>query len=116
VSITDKKVSRRARVTEVHEILLHPGNKITIPTRAKKPKARKDPSHVKLEAMLKQHGIPKGKIVRDSSYKDYVIPPCDHFKLGCSTCHYDWVDTYYRIEAAIETPTGWWKVMAWWSE
>jgi hypothetical protein len=77
VSITDKKVSRRARVTEVYEILLFPGNKITIPAVARKPKTGRTDPPCELEAMLKKHGIPKGKIVRDGHIKDYVIPPCD---------------------------------------
>lgn len=104
VSINDERVKRRARVTEVYEIIKD--SKVTIPAMARKPKAatRIDPARTKLEALLKKHGIPKGKVVPDGNYKDYVIPPCDHFRLGCSTIHYGWTETYYRIEDAIEHP------------
>jgi len=104
ISIRDKGCKRRARVTEVYEIT-QPG-KIVIPAAARKPKASAtvDPARKELEALLKKHGIPKGKIVPDGHIKDYVIPPCDHFKLGCSTIHYDWGETLYRIECAIEHP------------
>lgn len=104
ISVRDKGCKRRARVTEVYEITS--ASKIVIPPAARKPKAvtRVDPSRRKLEALLKQHGIPKGKVVLDGGYKDYVIPPCDHFRLGCSTIHYDWSETYYRIEDAIAHP------------
>jgi hypothetical protein len=102
VSITDKKVGRRARVLEVYEVLLFPGNKIKVPAVARKPKtsARTDPARRELEALLKKHGIPKGKIVPDGHIKDYVIPPCDHFEQGCSTIHYDWGETLGRIGCA----------------
>lgn len=107
VSINHDKVKRRARVTEVYEVLSKPGEKIRIPAEARKPKASSkiNPSRRELEQFLKANGIPKGKLVRyDSVIRDYVIPPCDHFPLGFSTMHHGWEETFYRVDYCFENP------------
>jgi hypothetical protein len=104
VSITDKLVKRRARVTEVYEILLRPGKTITIPDRAKKPKSAIDPHLRRLNEFLKGVDMPKGKLVWDCGVRDYVIPPCKPFPKGFSTMHHDWAETLGRVMHCWENP------------
>lgn len=104
VSITSDKVKRRARVSEVYEILLHPGNRIKIPSVVRKPKPRVDPYKREVQQFLRHRKLPQGKIVRDGHIKDFVVPPCEHWPLGFSTMHHDWSDTFYRLEWCFEHP------------
>jgi hypothetical protein len=105
VSITDDKVKRRARVTEVYEIMPMAGKTISIPERAKKPKPKADPYRTALKKFEKANDLPSGKLESSGGFKDYVIPECDHFPEGFSTMHHDWCDTLSRLEKCFEHPS-----------
>jgi hypothetical protein len=103
VSITAKGTNRRARVSNVYELIAN--DRIDIPAIARKPKAvsRVDPARKLLRALEKKLGV-VGRLDRSAGYADYSIPPFEGFPDGITTCHYDWSETLDRIEEAIEYP------------
>lgn len=104
VSIKDKRVKRRARVSAVWRIDFLPGRtKVTIPEIARKPKKTSDPHLTQLKALECRFGF-KGKIERDGDWKDYIVPPCETFPNGFETVHYDWAETLRRVEICLEDP------------
>lgn len=96
VSITDKKANRRARVSEVWE-LIEVGT-IRIPDIARKVNKtrRVDPCRLRLKKLERELGF-KGKIVMNIGVYDYEVEPCPTFPHGFSTMHHDWSETYERV-------------------
>lgn len=105
VSITDKRAHRRARIHSVYELIAR--GPITIPAAARKPKVRdfNAEGRRELEKFCRERGIPKGKIEYDGGIKDFVIPPCDLFRVGFSTMHHDWDETLDRLEYCYHNPS-----------
>lgn len=104
ISIRDKQAKRRARVDGVWEITTEkvsiPADKIAPIVR---PKRRVDPHYGYLKALERQHGF-KGRLDHDCDPPDYTVEPCERFPRGLATCHYDWMETWSRVEECLENP------------
>jgi hypothetical protein len=105
VSITDKKVKRRAKVTEVWECLA-PGS-ITIPAAAKKTKDWVDRQKTEAYSNFRKFAREKGlqySIYPESGLNYITVMPTSFWPDGLETLHYDFCETLGRLEACYENP------------
>jgi hypothetical protein len=108
VSITDKKVKRRAKVTEVYECIARNG--IIIPAAAKESKVKSmirratDRSYAKFRSFARDHGL-QYSVYPEGGLKYITIEPTPFWPQGLETLHYDFDTTLGRLEHCLETPS-----------
>lgn len=105
VSITDKKVHRRARVEDVFELVVTDGDKIAIPksSRPDKPVSKADPHYLKFRRLAKERGWTY-RIYKECDSHYLEIKPTPEWPEGLDTMHYCWSETMGRVEHCLEHP------------
>jgi hypothetical protein len=108
VSITDKKVKRRAKVTEVWECFAPNG--VTIPDEAKKAKQPKDwiqrrnhAAYLDFRKFARKHDL-QYSIYPECGLNYITISPTKLWPDGLETLHYNFEETMQRLQACIENP------------
>lgn len=105
VSITDKKVKRRAKVTEVYEMVAPNG--ITVPTVAKKGKSYREKwateSYSRFRKFAREHGL-QYSIYPESGNHYINVLPTTFWPDGLETLHYNFDETINRLQACYENP------------
>ena len=103
VSIRDKKVKRRARVSEVYE--LHPprSGKIVIPAQAKERSSPVDPYYKRFRAVVREYGL-KYKVYNEAGCKYIQFDPTPFWPDGLDTMHHGWDETHGRVLHCIDQP------------
>lgn len=108
VSITDKKVKRRAKVTEVYEC--HVPSKVVIPDQAKKAKQPRDwiqqrqhERYLDFRKFARKHDL-QYSIYDEGGIKYITVSPTKLWPDGLETIHYNFDETIGRLEACIENP------------
>lgn len=106
VSITDKKVKRRAKVTEVWECFIA-GSGIVIPAAAKKTKDWVDRQKTEAYSNFRKFAREKGlqySVYPESGNHYITVMPTSFWPDGLETLHYDFCETLNRLEACYENP------------
>jgi hypothetical protein len=109
VSITDKKVKRRAKVTEAYECIVRTG--VRIPTEAKgRPKVKSYFARAQAKAynqfrkLVREHDL-KYCIYDEGGCKYIKIEPTPFWPQGLDTMHYDFDTTLGRVQHCLEKPS-----------
>lgn len=108
VSITDKKVKRRARVTEVYECLASKG--VRIPPQAKESATTKairrvtNRTYTAFRKFVQKHNLDY-RIYPECGLKYIEIKPTPFWPEGLDTLHYDFDTTLGRLEHCFENPS-----------
>lgn len=106
VSITDKKVKRRAKVTEVYECVARSG--IIIPDQARRDRKSiqsdwTKKAYAKFRKFVREHNL-KYRIYDECSLKYIEVQPTPFWPQGLDTLHYDFDTTLGRLEHCLDNP------------
>lgn len=109
VSVRDKKVHRRARVTEAYILTANDG--VIIPDIAKKPTKKttwadewKRKRYAEFRKFAREHGL-QYTIYPECGTEYISVHPTPFWPDGFETLHYDFAETLQRMEACFEDPS-----------
>lgn len=107
VSITDKKVKRRAKVTEVYELT---GSKIVIPKEAKPSptdsaiRRYNDRSKAAFRTFTRKHKLDY-RFYTECGLRYIEVQPTPFWPDGLDTRHYDYDTTLGRLQTCLDNPS-----------